>query len=160
MEKENLNDNKNNNEEISTKKPIDDENITIKKQSLFRKMFLHSPIKYIVSIIIGSLFVILTLYIQGFNYLMSYEDGFFVAGSVLICVGLLSLLSNYGAFDLLSYSGKYVFNMSKKKKIERYPEYVENKVLIRKKLKYKWIPYIVVGILFILISIVIMIILK
>lgn len=143
---------------VSTGKPIDEEPIVKKEPSLFRKMFLHSLVKYIVSLIIGIILVITTLSIKGFSYLVSYEDAFFIAGAVVIFIGILSLLSNYGAFDLLAYSGKYVYNMSKKRKVERYPDYVENKIAIRKKMKYKWIPYVVVGCVFIIIAIIFMII--
>lgn len=145
----------------STGISIDDtfkEDKTQEERSLFAKIFFHSITKYGVSIFISIIIILIVLASRGFNHLVFYCDGLFIAGGVLVAVGLLSLLSGLGNFDIFSYSGKYVYNKIRNKSVERYPEYSKNKMLNRKNFQFGYIPYIVVGVFDILISVVLLII--
>lgn len=131
---------------------------TIKEKSLFVKIFIHSWLKYVVAIFVSIVIILIVLSSKGFKHLVSYCDGLFISGGVLIGVGLLSLLASYGSFDIFSYSGKYVYNKIKNKSVERYPEYSKNKALNREKAQFGYIPYLVVGIMEIIISAILLII--
>lgn len=124
----------------------------------FRKIFLHSPMKYLISLGIMICVIIGTLSIKGFNYLVNYCNAFFIAGALFIGIGLLSIVTNFGTFDIFSYSGRYVINRIKNVSVERFPEYTDNKKEKRKKLKFEFVPYMVLGVLCLLVAIVLLII--
>lgn len=64
---------------------------TIKEKSLFVKIFIHSWLKYVVAIFVSIVIILIVLSSKGFKHLVSYCDGLFISGGVLIAVGLLSL---------------------------------------------------------------------
>lgn len=138
------------------KEPTKDIN---KDKITFKKIFLHSPIKYLVSLVMVALIVVLALSIKGFNYLVNYANGFFIAGALLIGVGLLSICNNLGTFDIFGYSGKYVINRIRNVNVEDFPEYTENKKEKRKKIRFEFVPYIVVGLFSLIVAIILLIIL-
>lgn len=148
------------NNKISTGVPID-ETFAEKKEEpvcLFKRIFFHSWLKYLISFLISVVVALIVLINKGFNYLVSYSDAFFVGGTIILGVGLLSMLSSFGTFDIFSYSGKYVFNKMRSKDMENYPDYSKGKALNREETKFSFIPYLVVGGFEIIISIVILII--
>lgn len=123
--------------------------------NLFKNIFLHSPIKYLILFLVASLIVLTNLFLNGFSYLYLYVDGFFISGFSLILVGFLSLLNYFGAYDFWSYA------FSKKKtnnyKVRLY-EFSEEKKEKRKLKPLPFGPYFGVGIVFLVVSIILSII--
>lgn len=154
-----------NEEEVfSTRVPIDEatanEEAVSTSDSLVRQIFFHKPIKYIVSFIIGLVVIVITMFVKGPKYLISYVDGTFIAGFVLIAVGFLSILTSKGSMDIFSYSTKYVYNKFRNKEVERYHEYSSNKMEKREKYKFSYVPYFVNGAFYFVISLILLIILE
>lgn len=154
-----------NEEEVfSTRVPIDEatanEEAVSTSDSLVRQIFFHKPIKYIVSFIIGLVVIVITMFVKGPKYLISYVDGTFIAGFVLIAVGFLSILTSKGSMDIFSYSTKYVYNKFRNKEVEKYHEYSSNKMEKREKYKFSYVPYFVNGAFYFVISLILLIILE
>lgn len=107
--------------------------------------------KYLICLIIGLTVTVLSIYTSGgFSYLVSYVNGTFSAGFVLLCLGGLSVVSYLGAFDMFSYA----FSKKSTKKEGYYNYSIKNKESKKNK-RYNYIPYLVVSSLFILAAIII-----
>lgn len=127
-----------------------------------RKIIFHSPLKYLIIFIIGLIITSISLFVKGFN-LLSFVDGFFISGASLIFIGLLSCLFFYGAFDTFSFSFSYVKNSYSKNKDERvndFYKYKQNKNSKRENMNIPYTPYLINGLLFLIIAIVFYIIFK
>lgn len=149
--------NDNNDEnKFSTGKPIEEDKTIIEEQSLFQRVFLHSYLKYIFSFLFSVVIALIVLINKGFNYILVYSDALFIAGFILICVGGLSFVSSLGTFDIFSYSSSYVYKKIKNKSIERFDEFKINKALKRQSLKFEYVPYLVIGLLEVLIAAIIL----
>ena len=115
----------------------------------FKEIFIHSSIKYIVSFVVAALFMVIYCALRNtWNYIMYYSNGLFIGGFVMVSVGLLVLLNNFGAYDIWS----YVFTRKRKKEGITLAEYSEIKAEARKKSRYTFVPFVTVGLFFILIS--------
>ena len=77
-----------------------------------------------------------------------YRDSFFIAGFALVCIGLLSLVSKEGVFDMFSYQ------LSKHGRLGKvsYYDYTEFKKGQRSGTKLTCIPYFTVALLSLIIS--------
>ena len=118
---------------------------------LFKKVFLHSPIKYIVLLIIGILITIINCISKGFDLLVSYVDGAFVAGATIFLIGGLSTLNYFGAYDFWSYTfSKRAPNGTKKPLYE----YSNEKQEKRSRAKIPFGAYYAVGVFYIICSII------
>lgn len=119
-----------------------------------KRLFFHSPIRYIIALFIAILFVLIRLFTShGFLELLAYCDGTFIAGMILICLGGLSVVTYFGGFDIFSY------NFSKKKEgASSLYEYSQIKAEKRKNAPLHFVPYFVVGLFFLLISTILLII--
>ena len=115
-----------------------------------KQIFFHSKVKYLICLFYALLVIAFYLASYGLN-LYNSVDATFIAGFSLTCVGGLSFCSQQGAFDIFSYS------FSKKgtpgHRITFY-DYQQIKIKKRKKATYCFVPYLVVGIFFIIISII------
>ena len=84
--------------------------------------------------------------------LSSYRDGATIGGFALFFFGLLLILSHFGAFDIFS------FMFARKKKEdgskEIYSEYVERKRMEKGHLNLFFLPYLIVGSLYLLFSVI------
>lgn len=145
-----FNNNKNKNEVVKETNP---DKVT------FKTIFLHSPKKYLVSLVIMVLLIISILSSKGYNLLINYCNAFFISGALFIGIGCLSILTNFGAFDVFSYSGRYVVNRIRNVDVERYPEYSENKKEKRKKFRFNFVPYMVLGLIALIVAIILQVIL-
>ena len=121
------------------------------------RIIFHSPIRYIVAFIIAAIITILYLSNTTFQVLRAYADGMVTGGVVTIFIGLLVLLSNLGAFDMFSYAFSRVSRSNRERYHDLY-EYSEDKRIKRSSNRYVFMPYLVVGALFILVSIILFII--
>lgn len=125
-----------------------------------KEIFFNSKIKYIILISMSIVILVAMLFIaeDGFKRVAAYQDAFFVASLFMLGFGGLSALGNLGTFDIFSYSGKYVFNRMRGKSVERYHEFIENKSETRKTNKYGFGPFIVMGLLWMIVALILMII--
>ena len=58
---------------------------------LLKSIFFHSPIKHVILFILGCFIIVINGFTVGFDHLISYVDGTFVAGFSLILIGGLLL---------------------------------------------------------------------
>lgn len=121
-----------------------------------KKLFFHSPIRYIISLIVAIILILIRLITSnGFQNIVAYCDGTFIAGMILICFGGLSVVTFFGGFDIFSY------NFSRKKEgASSLYEYSQIKAEKRKSGPLHFVPYFVVGLFFLLISTILLIILN
>ena len=81
-----------------------------------------------------------------------YRDGSFIAGMVLLFIGLLVVISNFGAFDIFS------FYPSRKRKDdgkkENYGEYVQRKNEQRSHFQFTFLAYFIVAFIYLIFSII------
>ena len=81
-----------------------------------------------------------------------WSNAFSVSGVLTVCVGLLVVVSNGGAFDMLSYGIKSVFRLFKKDPIDRkYGGFYEYTQARRQKKRSFWY-LVIVGAVFVLIG--------
>jgi len=121
---------------------------------MFKKIFIHSLNRYISALVFGIAIIVLNnCLINGWNVLMNYVDAFFIAGASNILIGGLAWIGNTGAYDIFG----YVF-ARKRPNITCLYDYTESKREKREKSKFSFIPWIVVGVFFLLISIILYIV--
>lgn len=119
-----------------------------------KKLFINSWIRYLVSFVIGLLIAVVYLSFNGFKYFYSYVNAISTAGISLIFIGLLSLVSYLGAFYAFGYGFSQIFgNKSNYKDLY---DYTTRKIEIRKRKNFIFMPYIIVGIIFVIISLILM----
>lgn len=126
-----------------------------------QKIIFHSPIKYLIIFILTSIVCLLISFIKNFT-LIGFVDAFFISGTITFVIGLLSLLSYFGAFDTFAYSFSYVknsYSKSNNKNIDFY-NYKQNKILKREKSNFSFTPYLIIGFVFLIISVVLLIVFK
>ena len=88
------------------------------------------------------------------DLILYYSDGLFIAGFSLICFGLLSILNYFGAYDIFQHMvAKRGANGVKPSLYE----FSEQKRIERKKNKLVFLPYIFVGVILVLISMLLLI---
>lgn len=117
---------------------------------LFKKIFCHSVKKYVTALCIACGLTVAYLILNGHNHIKFYCDGFFIAGSATFLIGCLSCVTFYGAFEGFSYGFK---NFRKTRSgDDTFYDYVANKQIERKKSRLPYTPYMVVGILFLIVS--------
>ena len=95
---------------------------------------------------------------EGKSLLSGLCDAFFIPGAVSLCVGLLILVSNGGAFDMFAYGGRLFIGMFKKDPLERkygsYQQYRE----ARKENKRSFWYFIIVGGAYIVVAVILLVI--
>lgn len=117
--------------------------------NFFRKYFLHSPGHYATALLLNVSFTVLVLYLKGFGRLLAYVEAFSVAGAVSVLFGMLLWVSAEGAFNIFGYSFSYFRGDRKYKDLYEYTKVKEEK---RAKQGKIYIPYLVVGVVFLVIS--------
>jgi len=115
---------------------------------MLNRLFRHSPWHYVSACFVGCAVALLMLWRNGFSLKIAYVDALSVAGAVVLLLGLLGLVAHAGAFDIFGYSfstfGKrryndlYAFSNAKREK--------------RGKSGWTFVPWIAVGIAFLLAS--------
>lgn len=111
-----------------------------------KKYFLHSWKKYAVAVFLGTAIFLANLWINGFHIAINYMNGLFIAGFSLLCIGGLSTLNYFGAYDFFTYA------FYRKKASMEYYNYIEQKQTKRKNNNIPFGPYFLIGVIFILIS--------
>lgn len=119
---------------------------------LFKKIFLHSMYQYLFAVGLVVTITLLYTLINGSNF-SNYIGGIGLAGLVVLIIGGLMTTSYFGSFDTFGYSFGKVFNYKKNKNIS-YVEYVEQQNVKRKEQDLYFVPFYVVGVFAIIISLV------
>ena len=87
-----------------------------------------------------------------------YRDGSFISFMIITGLGLLSIVSYFGAFDIFSYyPGRKRKEDGKK---ENYGEYVERKNLQRGKFDFSFLSYILIARIYAIFSLILFFILR
>ena len=123
------------------------------------RFFRENWIRIIIAVVIGAVILLayMLLHISSeYNQWVHpeyYRDGLFAGGISDVFIGILALLSFFGTFDI------FTFYFKRKKKDsgykENYGEYVERKRLERGHLNLFFLPYIIIGLLYISASLII-----
>ena len=119
---------------------------------MFKKIFVHSPVRYIVGVVLAVIITLICLVSKGFEYKISYVDAFTVAGGILFFLGLLQLASYCGAFEIFGYS--FSSFRGRVRKYKDYYEYQMANAEKRAKQKPFYVPFMVVGLIFFVIGLV------
>ncbi len=133
---------------------------------MWSKVQLHFQtfwIKYMGMFIIDVIIVLAILACKknGFTTMLYYCDAFFITAAVNISLGILSLLSYFGSFNGIGYIGYYLSNRvmdvfrKNEVNIANYGKYLEIKEEKKNKKNYSFIPYMIFGILFLAIALII-----
>lgn len=108
--------------------------------------------KYLILTIVGILLIIISVATHdAWTTYIYYTDGFLLAGVVLILLGGLSFVTSQGAFDIFSYLGTKRSNNGKKLTLAEYSEVMREE---RQNKGYVFMPYILVGISFLVVGII------
>ena len=84
------------------------------------------------------------------NFWRVWSNTFTIPGVILICVGLLSLISREGTFDTLAYAGRAFIRMFQSgRRHQRFGDFVMERREKRKEKKSMVAPFMVVGGLFV-----------
>ena len=128
--------------------------------TVIAKFLKKNLIRLIVATIIGLILMVIYNLSYQFGYsvnswgeLSYYRDGAFIAGMVLFFVGLLTIVSQFGTFDIFSfYAGRKRKDDGTK---ENYTEYVERKNENRSKFNFAFLSYFIIATCFLIFSFVI-----
>ena len=112
--------------------------------SFFKKVFFHSPFRYLAAFIISVVIGLTILIINGFDLFVNYVNAFSVGGAVTFLFGLLVLVESLGAFDTFGYA----FSTFRKRRHKDLYEYTVAKNEKRSLNKFVFVPYLVVGLVF------------
>ena len=105
--------------------------------------------KYAAALALNILLAVVVLFLKGFDLKIYYIYAFSVAGSVSVLLGLLVWVTDAGAFDTIGYGFSV---LSRKRRYKDLYEYTVHKQEKRSRKRRGFIPNIVVGIVFLLIS--------
>lgn len=90
-------------------------------------------LRYLITAGVGLALVILIVGLKGAfggvevtEAMKIWCDGFFASGVVFVCVGVIVMASNGGAFDMLAYSVRLIFELLRRDlKTRKYKDYYE-----------------------------------
>ena len=128
---------------------------------MFKKLFIHSPIRYIVSLGIMVTFVVLyriiqrDFFISTYSKLVYYSNAFFLAGLIVLCTGLFVLVDIFGGFNIFRYMFVRKNVNGTKKTLQDYNLEREEKTKFK---HFIYIPYLVVATIGLIISVLLLII--
>jgi hypothetical protein len=149
------------NDELEEKKDIHEglpnyEKSPEKEESLFKKIFFHKTLNYIVISIISIIIFVVVFLVRGYDKLQSYLDAAFVTCIFDLCMSGLSATTNQGVFDSLGYGFDRMFKsvFTGHYKYRDLIEFKDARVEKRERNKYTWAPYLVIGLIFVIITII------
>lgn len=108
--------------------------------------------RYAAALALNGALVLLVLCVRGFGLRIYYVDAFGVAGAVSVLLGLLFWVASAGAFDTIGYG--FSFFRSDRKYQDLY-EYTVRKKEKRSRQKKPFVPFMAVGAVFLVVSVVI-----
>ncbi|MCR5611380.1 MAG: DUF3899 domain-containing protein [Clostridiales bacterium] len=118
---------------------------------LFKKLFLHSPKSYVAAFIVGIALSALALATRGYKLLINYVDALTIAGALVFLFGMLLLVWYFGALDTFGYAFRRPMGRTQYKSLYEYSEANKEK---RRRGNLIFMPYIVVGVLFFTVGII------
>lgn len=121
-----------------------------------KNIFFHSKLKYLLCLLYSLIVIVFYLASYGIT-LYNGVDATFISGFSLLCVGGLSFCTQQGTFDIFSYT--FAKKGTPGNRITFY-DYQQRKIEKRKNAKFAPIPYLVVGVFFIIISVILLIIFR
>lgn len=107
---------------------------------------------YVAAFILNIALALLVLFLRGFGLRIYYVDAFSVAGFVSILFGLLVWVAAAGAFDTIGYGFS---TLSAHRKYKDLYEYSLQKKEKRRRSNKAFMPFVVTGIVFLIISLLI-----
>ncbi len=117
-----------------------------------KEFFKKSWIRLTICLIFGLLIVIINNLIRkNWNSLDNYCDGFFIGGFSIICIGCLSVLNYFGAFDVFQYTFR---RKPKNSPSESLYDFSNRKKETRHSGTKHFIPYFIIGSFYLIISLV------
>lgn len=117
-----------------------------------KKIFFHSKYRYIISLVLAFIGILCYFLSHDKNLeqpILSTSNACFIVGFVLVLIGGLSILSNLGAFDIFSYQFKRKGSGASKYTLF---DHQQRRIEQSKTKKFYFVPYFVVGGLFLLVS--------
>ena len=117
--------------------------------SVIRKLFLHSPKSYIIALSIATVIAVIRLATTGFDLLFYYIDALTIAGAIIFLVGMLAVVSKFGAFDMFRYSFS---SLRRSGKYKDYYEYESKKQETRTRTELTFMCYFTVGAVFLIVG--------
>lgn len=118
--------------------------------NLFKKLFFHSLNKYLTAIGIVIILTGIYVLING-RVIQMILNGLSLAGFATVLIGGIMTTAYFGSFDSFGYSFKKVLNYKKNRKLT-YVDYIENKRVSRQAEPLYFMPFYVVGIITLVIS--------
>lgn len=118
-----------------------------------KRVFIHSWQRYLISFCLAIVLSLIYLCTRGFQTLIYYIDAFAIAGAIVFLCGALSLISYFGGFDTIRY-GLASFRSGGRAKYEDLYDYSIQKKEERKHGHFTFVPYFIVGAIFIIISLI------
>lgn len=116
--------------------------------SFLRKVFFHSPLRYLAAFLISALIGLAILMMNGFDQFVNYVNAFSVGGALTFLFGLLVLVESLGAFDTFGYA----FSTFRKRRHKDLYEYTVAKNEKRSLNRFVFTPYLVVGLVFFIVG--------
>ena len=120
-----------------------------------KRVFIHSCLRYLIAYCLAVALSVIYLCTRGFQTLIYYIDAFSIAGFIVFLWGALSLIAYFGGFDTIRY-GFASFRRGSRSKYEDLYDYSVQKKEERKQGNLTFMPYFTVGIIFIILSFVLM----
>ena len=128
----------------------------MKIKEAIKNFFIENLARFIISFVVVILITILyNLSHNGWKTIVAYIDSTFISSIVLFCISGLSFVNQQGTFDIFAYT----FSKKKRKEQnEEFYDFTERRNLERKATPYVPLPYLFVGILSFIISIILLLI--
>lgn len=121
---------------------------------LFKKLFLHSPFRYIAAAVLCAAIITIMLVTRGADLRLHFYDAFTTAGVITMLFGLLLLVWYFGTFDIFGFSFSAMLHTTERRYKTLY-DYTEAKKEKRQSGKLLFMPYITVGALVLAIGLII-----
>lgn len=117
--------------------------------SFLNKYFFHSPMHYLAALVMNIVLMLIVLFLNGFDKVIYYVNACSVAGAISVLWGMLLCVTAAGAFHTFGYA---ISTFRAERKYQDLYEYTVAKEEKNSKQKKTYMAYIVVGVVFLLIS--------
>lgn len=122
-------------------------------------------VSWIITFFIGVGIFLGILFWKQMYSVYGFMDACFYPGAILLGIGALLWVANAGLFDSLTYGVSYIFSSfsaskGQERKYKDLSEYSDNKMEKRRENKTYYLPYFVIGGLFLMVSIVLLVIFR
>ena len=91
---------------------------------------------------LASIITLIRLFTTSFDFMIHYADALTIAGALVFLIGMLQFAAHFGAFDTFGYA---FASLKSKREYKDLVEYQQIKAEKRRKEKFSFIPFILVG---------------